>query len=159
MPRNFQGDGTALSSRPSEPVSEMLDKWRSGDAAALGALLPLVYDELRRIARRHLKSERPGHTLQCTALVHEAFLRLSGQGSPQIENRAHFFAIAARVMRQVLVDHAREKRAAKRSGGTRITLDEFSLTPERPELDVIALNDALVELTQLDERGVERGWG
>jgi len=141
-----------LGTESASPVSVLLHKWRSGDSSALDRLLPLVYDELRQIARHYLKSERANHTLQCTALVHEAYLRLSGQDSLHVENRAHFFGIAARLMRQVLVDHARERRAAKRAGGNQLTLEAFALLPKARELDVVALDDALNELARLDER-------
>jgi RNA polymerase sigma-70 factor, ECF subfamily len=141
-----------LRSDASKPVSELLVKWQDGDDAALKNLLPLVYDELRRLARHYLQSERAGHTLQSTALVHEAYLRLVGQTPLRIDSRAHFFGIAARLMRQILVDHARERAAAKRGGGCRITLDESAMLPQTPDLDLVALNDALNELSRLDEQ-------
>jgi len=120
-----------VNSGSSKPVSELLIQWQDGDESALKKLLPLVYDELRRLARHYLQSEREGHTLQSTALVHEAYLRLVGQESLRIESRAHFFGIAARLMRQILVDHARERAAAKRGGGCRITLDESAMLPQK----------------------------
>jgi RNA polymerase sigma factor (TIGR02999 family) len=140
-----------LNSGASKPVSELLVKWQDGDDAALKNLLPLVYDELRRLARHYLHSERAGHTLQSTALVHEAYLRLVGQSPVRIDSRAHFFGIAARLMRQILVDHAREHSAAKR-GGCRITLDESAMLVQKADLDLVALNDALNELSRLDEQ-------
>jgi RNA polymerase sigma factor (TIGR02999 family) len=141
-----------LASDASKPVSELLIKWQDGDDSALENLLPLVYDELRRLARHYLQSERSGHTLQSTALVHEAYLRLVGQSPVGIDSRAQFFGIAARLMRQILVDHARERAAAKRGGGCRITLDESAMLAQKPDFDLIALNDALTELSRLDEQ-------
>ena len=115
--------------------------------------MPLVYGELRRIARRYLRAERPDHTLQSTALVHEAYVRLAHQDLPQWENRAHFFAVAAQVMRQILVDHARSHRAAKRgAGGCKLTLDEMSEVPLMTDVDVIALDDALKTLAEMDQQ-------
>src|SRR5215472_12168135 len=96
-----------LRSRSAGQVTDLLARWRSGNREALDALMPLVYGELRRLARQYLRQERPGHTLQCTALVHEAYVRLVGQNPPEWNGRAHFFGVAARLMRQILVDHAR----------------------------------------------------
>lgn len=104
-------------SRP-QPVSALVARWRAGDQEALQALIPAVYEELRRIAQHHLKQERPDHTLQSTALVHEAYLRLIKRGPADVENRTHFMAVASRLMRQILVDHARRQRAAKRGGSS-----------------------------------------
>jgi RNA polymerase sigma factor (TIGR02999 family) len=113
--------------------------------------MPLVYDELRRLARHHLRGERGDHTLQSTALVHEAYLRLAGQNPPQWQSRAHFFAIAARLMRQILVDHARARSAAKRgSGACTLTLDQSIAFPPKVNVDVIVLDKALTELAELD---------
>ena len=113
----------------------------------------MVYDELRRLARHYLKSERPEHTLQSTALVHEAYLRLVGQSSLQVESRAHFFGIAAGLMREILVDHARRRGAAKRGADClTLTLDEAVALPQQKELDVIALDDALNTLAGMDPR-------
>lgn len=133
-------------------VTQLLQQWQRGDPGAIDRLLPLVYDELRRVARARLRGERDTHTLQATALVHEAYLRLVG-GRPTAQNRAHFFAIAARLMRQILVDHARRRRARKRGGGeTAITLPEWVRTPEIDVVDLLALDQALVELTAMDPR-------
>jgi RNA polymerase sigma factor (TIGR02999 family) len=113
--------------------------------------MPLVYAELRRMASHHLRRERGDHTLQSTALVHEAYLRLAGQDPPQWQNRAHFFAIAARLMRQILVDHARGRDAKKRgSGACTLKLDETIALPQKVNMDVIDLDKALTELSELD---------
>jgi RNA polymerase sigma factor (TIGR02999 family) len=134
-------------------VTLLLQQWQRGEAEALDRLLPLVYDELRRVARARLRNERDTHTLQATALVHEAYLRLAGDARPTAQNRAHFFAIAARLMRQILVDHARRRRARKRGGGdTGITLVTSVATPGIDVVDLLALDQALVELTVVDPR-------
>jgi RNA polymerase sigma factor (TIGR02999 family) len=112
--------------------------------------MPVVYDELRRIARQQLRAERPDHTLRSTELVHEAYLRLVDQQPSQLENRAHFFAVAAQLMREILVDYARKRRAAKRGHGCKITLDEGLGVAQKQDLDVIALDDALNELGRFD---------
>jgi RNA polymerase sigma factor (TIGR02999 family) len=143
--------GETLSSPPSKPISELLVRWRDGDQGALQALLPLVYDELKRLARNYLRNERPGHTLQSTALVHEAYLRLV-QSPLQLQNRTHFFAVAARLMREILVDHARSRRAAKRDYRCKITLDRAVALPQKRDVDLLALDDALDELSRLDPR-------
>jgi RNA polymerase sigma factor (TIGR02999 family) len=134
----------------SKAVTELLLKWKSGDKDALGVLLPLVYEELRRIARYHLQKERTDHTLQSTALVHEAFIRMVDQQPLQIQNRAHFFAISSRLMREILVDHARKHRALKRSYGCRLALDDALDIPGKQDLDVLALDAALHELACMD---------
>jgi len=142
-----------VSSGTSKPVTELLIKLQGGDETALQQLLPLVYDELRRLARYHLQKERAGHTLQSTALVHEAYLRLVGQESLQVESRAHFFGIAARLMREILVDHARTRGAAKRGANClTLTLDEAVALPQKREIDLIALDDALSGLAAMDSR-------
>jgi RNA polymerase sigma factor (TIGR02999 family) len=145
--------GDKLKPDTSNPVSELLVRWQSGDKSALGSLLPQVYAELRKLAGHYLKSERPNHTLQSTALVHEAYLRLVGRDSLRVDSRAHFFGIAAGLMREILVDHARRRGAAKR-GADRLTLtlDEAVALPQRKELDVIVLDDALNRLTEMDPR-------
>jgi len=138
---------------PSQPVTELLARWSRGDASAREALIPLVYDELRRIARRSLSSQSPGHTLQPTALVHEAYLRLARQDSVDWQDRAHFFAMAARMMRQILVDHARKHVAAKRgSNAVCVTVDDVPAASSTPNLDVLALDHALERLAALDPR-------
>lgn len=135
----------------SKQVTELLVRWRGGDRAALDALMPLVYDELRRLARHYLQRERCDHTLQSTALVHEAYARLVGQDLPQWQNRAHFFGVAAHLMRQILVDHARNRKAAKRGGeACRVTLDDAASLARPVDVDVIALDEALKHLAKID---------
>jgi RNA polymerase sigma factor (TIGR02999 family) len=136
----------------SHPVSELLVRWKAGDPEALEALVPLVYKELRDIARRHLRRERPGHTLQSAALVHEAYLRLLDQRPFDTENRAHFLAVASRLMRQILVDYARSHGAAKRGADRKVDLDTSLVLPQMQSTDVVALDDALNDLTRLDEQ-------
>ena len=148
---------TELGVRPasSSQVTGLLIRWSEGDPAAREKLIPLVYNELHRLARQCLAGQRPGHTLQSTALVHEAYLRLVECDSVNWQNRAQFFGLAAKLMRQVLVDHARARNAAKRDGGIRLTLqDALSLTKER-SVDLIALDDALKELAELDAQQSE----
>jgi RNA polymerase sigma factor (TIGR02999 family) len=131
-------------------VTDLLAQWRAGDREALDALMPLVYEELRRLAGYYLRQERPDHTLQSTALVHEAYMRLVGQNPPEWKSRAHFFGVAARLMRQILVDHARTSRAAKRGGDSlKLTLDEGMVGAKGKNLDILALDGALNGLAQL----------
>ena len=129
-----------------------MGRWRAGDPAALEELVPLVYKELRDIARHHLQRERPGHTLQSAALVHEAYLRLLGQRPFDTENRAHFLAVASRLMRQILVDHARTHGAAKRGADVTVQLDISLVLPQVRSTDLVALDDALNGLAALDEQ-------
>ena len=137
---------------PSQPVSELLVRWRAGDREALEILVPLVYKELREIAHYHLKRERPGHTLQSAALVHEAYLRLADQKPFEADNRAHFLAVASRLMRQILVDYARSHAAAKRGADLRVELDAALILPQERNAEVIALDEALNTLSQIDEQ-------
>ena len=138
--------------RPSE-VTELLIDWRNGDRNALDKLMPVVYEELRRLAKRYMAAERPGHTLQTTALVNEAYCKLLNHNQMQWQNRAHFFAIAAQIMRRLLVDHARTRRYAKRGGGARaVSLDEVALVTEARAADLLALDEALSRLTGFDPR-------
>lgn len=133
-----------------EPITELLVKWRTGDAKALDQLVPLVYAELRRVARLHLYRERPGHTLQSGALVNEAYLRMLGGRPMEVENRREFMAIASRLMRQVLVDHARTHGAAKRGADVTVHVDAtMVMAGERP-IDVVAVDDALSDLSRMD---------
>jgi RNA polymerase sigma factor (TIGR02999 family) len=136
--------------RSQPPATELLAQWCAGDVAALQALVTLVYSELREIAHRCLRQERHGHTLQSTALVNEAYLRLVQQSPGAIDNRVHFLGVAAHVMRQVLVDYARAQRAAKRSGGLRVELREEHHPVQVDDVDVIALDKALENLALLD---------
>jgi len=134
-------------------VTDLLARWSSGDASARDALVPLVYQELRRVARKCLVGQRSDHTLQPTALVHEAYLRLCRADSMEWQNRVHFFAVASQVMRQILVDHARARTAAKRGGGVlKITFSDDLALRRKPELDVLALDEALKRLSELDAR-------
>jgi RNA polymerase sigma factor (TIGR02999 family) len=134
-------------------VTEILEQWREGNARAAERLFPLVYEELKHQARRHLSRERADHTLQPTALVHEAYMRMVDQTSPQIENRAHFFGFASRVMRQILVDHARQHKAEKRGGAAqRLSLNDIDLLPEQSAADLLELDEALKRLEAIDER-------
>jgi RNA polymerase sigma factor (TIGR02999 family) len=138
---------------PSSPVSELLLHWGNGDRKALEAILPLVYNELRRLARYHLQRQRPNHTLQTTALVHEAYLRLAEEKSLQVKDRGHFLGIAAQLMRWILVDYERNRRAAKRgAGATRLTLDPNVAAPHSSgqEVDLLVLDEALCRLAKMD---------
>lgn len=137
----------------SPQMTQLLQEWSQGNQAARDQLIPLVYDELRRMARRYMNQQNPGHTLQTTALIHEAYLRLSGDSGKQWENRAHFFGVAATVMRHVLVDYARANQAAKRGGAAQaVPLDE-ALTISADRLDEFtALDDALTLLEKLNPR-------
>jgi RNA polymerase sigma-70 factor, ECF subfamily len=141
-----------MTSSPEE-VTQLLGAWSEGDPAALDRLMPLVYAELRRMARRHMGPERPGHTLQTTALVHEAYLRLVNQDRVRWKDRAHFFAIAAQVMRRILVDHARKRRNPKRGGNaTRLSLEQGATVSRERAAEVVALDDALNSLAAVDDR-------
>jgi RNA polymerase sigma factor (TIGR02999 family) len=143
----------STSSDRSHRPTELLLAWNRGEAQALDELMPLVHHELRRLARRYMARERRDHTLQASALVNEAYLRLIDLKQMQWQNRAHFFAMSARVMRRILVDFARAKRNAKRGGGApRVTLDEALLPPEETGHDLVALDDALQALAAVHPR-------
>jgi RNA polymerase sigma factor (TIGR02999 family) len=134
-------------------VTELLAAWSRGDESALEKLMPLVYDELRRLANRYMGRERAGHTLQTTALVNEAYLRLVGASGVRWQNRAHFFAVSAQVMRRILVDFARSRNFQKRGGGARqVSLDQALEISEERDADLVALDDALEALARLDPR-------
>jgi RNA polymerase sigma factor (TIGR02999 family) len=134
-------------------VTDLLTRWSEGDDAVLAELTPLVYEELRRLAHRQMGAERTGHTLQTTALVSEAYLRLADQTNPRWQNRAHFFAVAARAMRQILVSYARSQRAEKRGGGAlKIELDEAALVSPEESKQIVDLHEALETLATLDSR-------
>jgi RNA polymerase sigma factor (TIGR02999 family) len=143
-----------MTPEPASPVSELLLDWGNGDREALKAILPLVYNELRRLARYHLQRQRANHTLQTTALVHEAYLKLAGEKSLQVKDRGHFLGIAAQLMRWILVDYERNRRAAKRgAGATRLTLDpSIAARSQHQDVDLLALNEALERLAKLDFR-------
>ena len=134
-------------------VTQLLVAWGGGDRAALDELMPLVYEELRRLAHQYMSRERPDHTMQTSALVNEAYLRLVDQKDVRWQDRAHFFGIAARLMRQVLVDYARQRRYAKRGGDARrVPLDEALIVSEERAADVVALDEALKSLAEIDPR-------
>ncbi|HMT08605.1 MAG TPA: sigma-70 family RNA polymerase sigma factor [Pyrinomonadaceae bacterium] len=135
-----------------QDVTVLLDKISEGSSTAPSELLPLVYDDLRRLAQAYFNNEKSEHTLQATALVHEAYIRLVNWENVSWQNRAHFFAVAAEVMRKVLIDHARKRDSQKRSGGQRIVLDDAISVPEKKDLDVIKLEEALVALETVDPR-------
>jgi RNA polymerase sigma factor (TIGR02999 family) len=134
---------------PTGEVTRLLRAWRQGDRGALESLIPLIYADLHRMAERRLRGERPGHTLQPTAIVHEAYMRLVGSEREDWQNRSHFFAAAARSMRRILVDHARARDAKKRGGGNRVLLDTTVMVEPRA-VDLIAVDDALEKLAALD---------
>ena len=136
-----------------DQVTGLLQQWVQGDEKALGILVPLVYQELRRLAHHHLKTERVDHTLESTALVNEAFLRLNGSNPVLLRNRGHFIAIASRLMRQILVDYARGRGARKRDGGFRISVEDLGELPSGQEnVPIVALDQALDALSKVDER-------
>jgi RNA polymerase sigma factor (TIGR02999 family) len=137
----------------SADITALLQKWTSGDKSAIDQLTPLIYAELRRLAHRHLRRERQDHTLQSTALVHEAWLRLVDQKQAKWQDRAHFFAVSGQMMRRILVDHARAQHREKRGGGAPVlALDEGIDIPRKRSLELIALDDALHDLARLDAR-------
>jgi RNA polymerase sigma-70 factor, ECF subfamily len=143
---------SAISDQPTK-VTGLLLKWGQGDEAALERLIPLVHHELHQIARRHMGHERAGHSLQATALVNEAYLRLVDTKDVAWHDRAHFLAVAARMMRRILVDHARARRSQKRGGdAAQVTFDEALVVTEEPSQDFVALDDALEALAKFDER-------
>lgn len=134
-------------------VTELLARWSHGDDAALAELSPLIYEELRRLAHRQMSGQGPNHTLQTTALVNEAYLRLADQTNPRWQNRAHFFAVAARAMRQILVSYARSQRAQKRGGGAlKVDLEEAALISPEESREIVDLHEALERLAALDSR-------
>lgn len=165
-----------MGEQPDQPVTRLLVQWSGGNEAALGELTALLYRELRSLAQRHLRKERPNHTIQRTALVHEAFVRLVSQQSVDWRSRAHFFALASTLMRRILVDHARARLSAKRGGGTPVlSLDDITIPPEEtdsgapPEFesisdaendgdsdeDIAAIDEALNRLAAIDDRQVQ----
>ena len=143
--------GVDVAERQLPDISQLLAKWQDGDQEALRALVPMLYEDLRRVAHQYLRKARPGHTLQTTALVHETYLRLEQQHAPQFQNREHFVAVCALLMRQILIGHERTRRAAKRgAGATTIAFDEAIAPAKVRGLDLIALDDALNGLARLD---------
>jgi RNA polymerase sigma-70 factor, ECF subfamily len=142
-----------MTTPPPNEVTQLLLEWSQGDEAAPEKLMPLVYAELRRMAHRYMASQNRGHTLQTTALIHEAYLRLDNQSEKQFQNRSHFFAVAAQAMRQILVDYARSKQAEKHGGGAQqVPLDEALTVSEGRAAELVALDDALKELSHVDSR-------
>ena len=140
-------------STPQHRVTQLLQQWSRGDDAAVVELTPLVYEELRRLAHHYMEGQRPNHTLQTTALVNEAYLRLADQTNPNWQSRAHFFAVAAQAMRQILVSYARSNRAQKRGGGAfKIELDEAAILSPEQSQEIVDLHEALERLETLDSR-------
>jgi RNA polymerase sigma-70 factor (ECF subfamily) len=140
-------------SRSPHEITQLLAEWSSGNQTALDKLYPLVYDELHRMARRYMNRERKGHTLQTTALINEAYVRLVDQKHVHWENRAHFFAISAKIMRRILIDHARLHAYAKRGGGVqKVSLDETALIADERASDLLLLDEALNRLAEMDPR-------
>jgi RNA polymerase sigma-70 factor (ECF subfamily) len=138
---------------PQQQVTQLLCQWRSGDPHALEKLIPLVQPELQRLAHHYMSRERPGHTLQTTALLDDAYLQLAGKSHVQWENRAHFFAVAAQLMRRIMVDHARQRQTLKRGGGAiRVTLDECAAVTQTRAAELLALDEALEKLAAADQR-------
>jgi RNA polymerase sigma factor (TIGR02999 family) len=136
-----------------QEVTQLLADWSRGDDAAFAKLTPLIYEELRRLAHHYMGGQRPDHTLQTTALVNEAYLRLADQTNPRWQNRAHFFAVAARAMRQILVSYARSQRSQKRgSGAVKVDLDEAALVSPEESKEIVDLHEALERLATLDSR-------
>ena len=145
--------GETLVTSSSERVTDLLTQWRDGDRGAFDRLFPLVYQELRRLARGYMRRQPLGHTLQTSALINETYLRLIDHKNMRWQNRAHFFAVAAQAMRRILVDHARARGYAKRGGGAlRVSLDEAATIAEERSAELVALDDALTELAVFDER-------
>jgi RNA polymerase sigma-70 factor (ECF subfamily) len=140
---------------PVGEVSELLRAWSDGDRAALDSLTPIVYGELHRLAARYMRGERPGHSLQTTALVNEAYMRLVDYKSMKWQNRAHFFAVSAQLMRRILVDHARRHNLKRGGDMLHVSLDETALVGSGKDADLVALDDAMTALAQLDSRKVQ----
>jgi RNA polymerase sigma factor (TIGR02999 family) len=142
-----------MSTSSPKEVSQLLVAWRGGDKKALDRLTPLVYGELRRLAKHYMRGERMGHTLQATALVNEAYMRLIDYRKMQWQNRAHFFAVAAQLMRRILVDHARSRNYAKRGGEQqKLSLSKADRFADKPDIDLVALDDALMTLAEMNEQ-------
>jgi RNA polymerase sigma-70 factor (ECF subfamily) len=141
------------SASPQQQITQLLCEWRNGDAGALEQLIPLVQPQLRRLAHHYMSQERSGHTLQTTALLDDAFLQLTNETGPQLQNRAHFFAVSAQLMRRIMVDHARQRQALKRGGGSvKVTLDESAAVTQTRAAELLALDEALEKLATFDQR-------
>jgi RNA polymerase sigma-70 factor, ECF subfamily len=141
-----------------QQLTQLLGDWRSGDPGALEKLIPLIQPELQRLAHHYMSRERPGHTLQTTALIDDAYLQLAHDARPQWNNRAHFFAAAAQLMRRIMVDHARQRQAVKRGGGAiRVTLDEAAAVTQTRAAELLALDEALEKLAAFDARNSAGG--
>jgi len=152
-PEESNGKSTPRRDASSPQVTQLLSRWSLGDQSALEELTPLVYDELRRLAHRHMSGARPDHTLQTTALVNEAYLKLAQQTHPNWSNRVHFFAVAARAMRQILINYALSYNAQKRGGGVaKVALDEAALVSVAQSREIVELHEALERLEELDSR-------
>lgn len=149
----FRKFGLGMMTLATSELTVLLNDWKQGDKSALERLTPLVYDELRRIAHRYAQRERNGHTLQTTALVNEAYLRLAGAEKPDWQDRAHFFAVTAQVMRHILIDHARRRRYVKHGGAVQqVSLDEACLMADERAAELVMLDEALKDLARLDPR-------
>ncbi|MGH9929487.1 MAG: sigma-70 family RNA polymerase sigma factor, partial [Pyrinomonadaceae bacterium] len=152
LPRQFRQRGCTMTPSP-KSITQLLIEWRDGDEKALDRLMPLVYEELSRLAHRYMRRERPGHSFQTNDLVNEAYIRLVDHKGMRWQNRAHFYAVAAQAMRRILVDHARSRTAVKRGGRARmVALDEALTLPQKHVSDLLALDDALNQLAVLDPR-------
>lgn len=139
---------------PTNEITQLLLRWSQGDQSALDQLMPVIYQELRKLARGYMRRERTNHSLQPTALINEAYLRLIKQNFPEWQSRRHFFGVAAQLMRQILVEHARTRSAGKRDGGQKFSLEEALTFSDEKAAELVALDDALVALAKLDERKV-----
>src|SRR5262247_4387655 len=147
------GDNSQMPKPIPHEVTQLLLAWSNGDRSAMDQLMPLVYGELRRLAKQHMRRERAGHTLQTTALIHEAYLRLIDASQVRLENRRHFFAVASRLMRQALVDMARERGSLKRGGGAElVSLDAALMVSSQSDDELLSLDEALLALAEFDER-------
>ncbi len=139
---------------PTNEITQLLLRWSQGDQSALDQLMPVIYQELRKLARSYMRRERTNHSLQPTALINEAYLRLIKQNFPEWQSRRHFFGVAAQLMRQILVEHARSRSAGKRDGGQKFSLEEALTFSDEKAAELVALDDALVALAKFDERKV-----
>jgi RNA polymerase sigma-70 factor, ECF subfamily len=155
-PNEISKVDSARGAADAHEVTQLLADWSQGDQAAFQKVTPLVYDELRRLAHRYMEGQPPAHTLETTALVNEAYVRLAGQNRPDFKNRSHFFAVAAKAMRQILVDHARTVQRQRRgAGASKVELDKAALiSPEQSDV-ILDLNDALERLASLDSRAAQ----